>query len=234
MGTSEPTLSERGRSTTRRPRALLIAAATFMLVCAGLMILTIVVVPLVAPFGGVTEEFTDLSGQEGSQRFRSGWPPGIDPAEVQSVSRKYASSFDAHSCWYRIQLSTDAASAWRNAIHSEEERRYGKTSDQRDEGVEGVHRSVGRPPPLHRQTGTTPDWWLPPAIEFRATELMRWYHDFQSGVGRATYSGYDETTNTLWIYEYSAQHDRLWPPGKLPDGKPFSTIKRAALNPPGG
>ena len=85
---------------------------------------------------------------------------------------------------------------------------------------------------MHRQTGTTPTWWSPPAIDFRATELMKWYRGYDSGVGRATYSGYDETTKTLWIYEYSCQHDQLWSQGNVPTGQQFSTIKESIREAP--
>ena len=56
---------------------------------------------------------------------------------------------------------------------------------------------------------------------------MKWYRNNDSGVGRATYSGYDEATNSLWIYHYSAQHDRLWTRGDVPAGEQFSTIKKS-------
>ena len=56
---------------------------------------------------------------------------------------------------------------------------------------------------------------------------MLWYDNYYSGVGRATYSGFDESTSLLWIYEYAAQHDKLWEPGDRPTGIDFSTV-----NPP--
>jgi hypothetical protein len=52
---------------------------------------------------------------------------------------------------------------------------------------------------------------------------MKWYRDYYSGVGRATYSAYDESAQTLWIYEYSCQHDILWSSGDVPAGEHFST-----------
>ena len=96
------------------------------------------------------------------------------------------------------------------------------------EGLEGVHRILGGPPPLHRQTGATPAWWSPSAIDFRATEIMVWYEGHYSGVGRAVYSGYDESSKTLWIYEYACQHDQLWPPRAIPAGEQFSMTKQSA------
>lgn len=91
-------------------------------------------------------------------------------------------------------------------------------------GSEGVSRTIAGPPPQHRQTGSTPGWWTPPAIVFRATEAMEWYTGYGSGVGRATYSAYDQATGELWIYEYSGQHDQLWDLGKVPAGEQFSTL----------
>jgi hypothetical protein len=79
------------------------------------------------------------------------------------------------------------------------------------EKVEIIPGNVVGPPPLHKQTGVTPVWWTPPAISFRATEIMLWYDGFDSGVGRAAYSAFDESTGILWMYDYAAQHDLLWP-----------------------
>lgn len=174
-------------------------------------------------FGAVTSQFADASGAEARKRLGHDWPSNVDPAQVESVSRKHASEFDRHSTWYRIRLAPAAADAWRDACHAREEHIYDGVRDAGSSGIEGVHRTITGPPPLRRQTGSTPHWWSPPAIEFRATELMKWY-DAESGVGRATYSAYDSATKTLWIYEYSAQHDLLWPRGNMPAGEHFSTI----------
>ena len=84
-----------------------------------------------------------------------------------------------------------------------------------------MRRAIEGPPPLHQQTGTTPAWWKPPAIEFRATEEMSWYENYDSGVGHATYTAFDESTGRLWIYKYSCQHDILWQHGQLPEGEPL-------------
>ncbi len=61
---------------------------------------------------------------------------------------------------------------------------------------------------------------------------MLWYKDGESGVGRAVYSGVVEPTNTLWVYLYVCQHDRLWLRGKVPAGEQFLTIKRVVVNVP--
>ena len=85
----------------------------------------------------------------------------------------------------------------------------------------GVSRTIAGPPPLHSQTGETPVWWKPPSTDFRATEVMLWYKQYASGVGRATYTAFDQHTGMLWIYEYACQHDILWPNGEVPPGKVF-------------
>ncbi len=96
-----------------------------------------------------------------------------------------------------------------------------------DECCEGVHRiTISRPPSLRRYTGRIPTWWSPPKIRFRATEMMKWYANYDSGYARATYSGFDESTSTLWVYKYVCQHDRLWSPGDLPEGTPFKVEKK--------
>jgi len=92
------------------------------------------------------------------------------------------------------------------------------------EGLEGVHRILTGPPPQHSRTGDTPTWWKPPTLDFRATEVMLWYTNYDSGVGRATYSTFDESMGTLWIYNYACQHDILWSRGNMPTGDIFSTI----------
>jgi hypothetical protein len=223
-----------GRSSFRLARQLSIRVTAVFLVCAAVAILAIGAIAsiLFGPFGEVNLEFTDLSGEEASQRLAREWPAGIDTAEVQKVSRKYESTIDSHSSWYRIGISPEAAATWRDDIHLKEEQCYDFGLSHLDKGIEGVHRIVSGPPPMHRQTGTTPAWWSPPAIDFRATELMKWYRNYDSGVGRATYSGYDESTNTLWVYEYSAQHDLLWTSGNVPVGRQFSTINQSLRKSP--
>ncbi len=59
---------------------------------------------------------------------------------------------------------------------------------------------------------------------------MKWYSGYNSGVGQAAYTGYDATQRTLWVYEYSCQHDRLWEPNQIPDGDVFSRLKGAEHN----
>ena len=93
--------------------------------------------------------------------------------------------------------------------------------------MEAVRRMVPGPPPLHWATGDSPPWWTPPNIAFRATEAMKWYSGFDSGVGQAAYTGYDVDRGTLWVYEYSCQHDRLWEPNQIPTGEVFSRLKDA-------
>ncbi len=93
------------------------------------------------------------------------------------------------------------------------------------EGVEGVHRTVAGPPPANWQTGECPSWWTPPKIDFRATEVMLWYTNYESGVGRATYTSFDRQSGVLWIYDYACQHDKLWTHGNIPPGTMFTSSK---------
>jgi len=73
--------------------------------------------------------------------------------------------------------------------------------------TEGVTRTLNGQIPLRYQTGTTPDWWNPPDGPIRATEVMEWYSDYDSGYGTATYSFYEDAEGVLWIYDYIARHD---------------------------
>lgn len=166
-------------------------------------------------------DFTDLSGRRAKGRLGDAWPSIVDASVVQLVSYKYEASMDSDSSWYRIQLPKDAATQWMDHIHAKQERDSKSILDHHHEGLEGVHRTIVGPPSMQWRTGDTPHWWSPPEIEFRATEIMLWYRNYHSGVGHATYSVFDESTSTLWIYDYRAQHNKLWSHGDVPKGTPI-------------
>lgn len=166
-----------------------------------------------------SEEFTDLSGPAARRRLDYVGPDSVDAARVASVDYKTEWSRDSSSTWYRITLDEPDAVAWMDDVHADEEAWARKLAGTSGYAPEGVRRAVAGPPPLHRQTGTTPAWWSPPSKEFRATEVMAWYVSNDSGVGRATYSAFDDSTNMLWIYRYTAQHDLLWPRSHVPEGE---------------
>ncbi|HEV8004177.1 MAG TPA: hypothetical protein VGP63_30210 [Planctomycetaceae bacterium] len=170
-------------------------------------------------------EFHHLPGAAAKDRLGENWPASIDPNSVASVSYKFASTIDSCSSWFRIELDEASASIWAEAAHSDEEE-MARSHYYRDRPVEGVRRVVPGPPPLHRQTGSTPTWWSPPAADCRATEFMAWYQRYDSGVGWALYSVFDPSTKTLWIYSNSAQHDLLWRHGELPAGRPIPGLKQ--------
>jgi len=170
---------------------------------------------------GFRTEFDGLSGRAAKRRL-PGWPAGVAAGDVEAVSYKSESSRDSHSKWIRIRLTEDAASIWMDHAHQDQENSY---KQRRHHLHEGVHRTVVGPPPQRSQTGITPTWWNPPSIDFRATEVMLWYTDYDSGVGRATYSAFDESTGALWVYSYACQHDLLWTRGNPPTGTPFSKIE---------
>lgn len=174
------------------------------------------------PFGGWAGrvELDAVAGTVARDQLNA-WPPAVAPGDVENVTCKLQSTIDSHSSWYRLQLTPDAAASWMNSVHAAEESESHEKQGDHIEGVEGVHRMIPGPPPLHRQTGETPDWWTPPEVEFRATEVMVWYRNYSSGVGRATYSAFDESSGVLWIYEYGAQHDLLWTRGQPPAGDRF-------------
>lgn len=185
------------------------------------------------PFQGFdgSSEFVDRSGPA-AMRSMDDWPRDVSPSKVERVSRKFAYSIDSHSDWYKIELDPESAAAWADFVHRERERSSRDSVSHDDRGLEGVRRSIDGPPPLHTTTGDPPSWWTPPAIEFRATEAMLWYSGFDSGVGQAAYTGYDEAQQTLWVYEYSCQHDRLWERNEIPAGEVFSRLKESkSFNP---
>lgn len=174
---------------------------------------------LFSPFLGQSE-FTDLPGDSAKLRL-GGWPAGVDPGNVQAISYKSENSRDSYSSWYRIKLRASDAEKWIGQLHSRQEEGARAFLGDQHEGLEGVSRTIAGPPPLHSQTGDTPVWWKPPSTDFRATEVMLWYKQYYSGVGRATYTAFDQHTGVLWIYEYACQHDILWPHGEVPPGKVF-------------
>lgn len=185
----------------------------FYIVCGGIVLMAILVLGafLLAAFRGLDGniEFTDFCGPLAKRRLDTAWPSAVDPDAVQSVSHKVQWSRDSFSSWFRIKLPKHAARLWADQCHAGQERYSRWAMGDQHESMECVHRIIDGPPPLHHQTGETPPWWTPPSMSFRATEIRLWYKDFDSGVGRATYSAFDESPGILWIYEYAAQHDRL-------------------------
>lgn len=156
-----------------------------------------------------SEEFVDLSGSLAKQHLSSSWPSAVDPAAVESVSWKTQWSRDSFSSWFRIKLTKDAAQLWTEYIHAQQELYSRRAMSDRHESIECVHRIVNGPPPMHHQIGDTPAWWFPASTSFRATEIILWYTGDGSGVGRAVYSGFDESSGILWVYEYASQHNKF-------------------------
>lgn len=186
---------------------------------AGILVVGALLLNSFSVFDG-SKEFSNLSGSVAIQRLGDAWPSSVDPRAVESISYKTQQSRDSFSTWFRIKLSKNTAKLWADHTHMEQERSSKQAMSNHHESIECVHRIVDGPPPLHHQTGETPAWWSPPSINFRATEIMLWYKGFDSGIGRAVYSVFDESTGILWIYEYAAQHDKLWSPGKMPAEAP--------------
>ncbi|NOX54422.1 MAG: hypothetical protein GXP27_08260 [Planctomycetes bacterium] len=168
------------------------------------------------------KEFTNLPGPSAKKQLAHVWPKAVDANAVESLCYKTEWARDSSSTWYRIQLKERDASVWMDYVHAREKEWAGELASMHDGtyyALEGVDRTITGPSPLHKQTGTTPTWWSPPSKELRATEVMVWDADGDSGTGRATYSAFDDSSDTLWIYQYAAQHDVLWPRGQIPDGK---------------
>ena len=187
---------------------------------------------LINPFAGFAgeTEFTALSASAAKRRLPD-WPDGVATSDVDTISFKSAHSRDSYSSWLCIKITDDAALTWSNQAHTHQEEWSKQCLHDLHEGLEGVRRTVDGPPPLHSQTGETPSWWSPPAIPFRATEVMLWYDDFYSGVGRATYTAFDNSDQTLWVYDYACQHDTLWAQGSVPNGDVFTTLDQENQQP---
>ena len=145
------------------------------------------------------------------------------PSDVAQLSFKDEWSRDSFSYWYKIKLKPGAAIKWRDKIHKRQAASPRYDGDHY-EGYQGVHYLIAGPPPQNWQTGSTPNWWKPPSIDFRATEVMIWQEDFYSGTGRGVYSAFDETTGELWIYGSACKHDLLWGHEEVPAGESFGDI----------
>jgi hypothetical protein len=202
-----------------------------LLRAAAIVLVALLIVFVIAFRMNAGTGFHDLSGAAAKERLGEKWAASVDPNSVASVSYKSESTIDSCSSWFRIELDEASASIWADAAHSDEEE-MARSPYYRDRPVEGVRRVVAGPPPLHRQTGSTPRWWSPPAADCRATEFMAWYSHYDSGVGWALYSVFDPATKTLWIYSNSAQHDLLWRHGELPAGTPIPGLKKTAARAP--
>ena len=212
--------------TLRRVVLILFYAACVCIVLVAMLFFGAIVLN---PFGGFagSTQFANRSGPS-AKRSMNAWPTAVDPSKVRFVSLKHDYSIDSHSTWYKIELDHRSSQLWADSVHADRER-YSRESLRRDDrGLEGVRRIVPGPPPLHSTTGDTPEWWSPPSIDFRATEAMKWYSGYDSGVGQAAYTGYDADKQVLWVYEYACQHDRLWEPNQIPNGDVFSRLEETA------
>lgn len=174
-----------------------------------------------AGFDGVSE-FENYTGARAKRKLND-WPDGVVPSDVAQLSFKDEWSRDSFSYWYKIKLKPGAAIKWRDKIHKRQAASPRYDGDHY-EGYQGVHYLIAGPPPQNWQTGSTPNWWKPPSIDFRATEVMIWQEDFYSGTGRGVYSAFDETTGELWIYGSACQHDLLWGHEEVPAGESFGDI----------
>ncbi len=175
---------------------------------------------LFPPFGPMSDGFRNLAGADARNRLREEWPPNIEPSDVLRVSMQHNSSIDASTRWYQIELTPSAAALWQEFVHAREAERI-MSAGHPGEAVEGVVRDLDSLPEFRLQQGSTPSWWKPPQGTVHATEGVKWYKS-QSGVGYGLYSQFDETTGTLWICDYSAQHGYLWEKGAVPEGRRFN------------
>jgi len=189
--------------------------------CRTIVVLVIALVALVVcfpPFGPVSREFSEVSGEKFVAYFGSRWPVEVAPKEIERASGKLYSCIDCHANWVRIAIRREAAGDWQDSVHAalEKPSQYRQSS----ETTEGVYRIVTNPTFVKPSFATAPKWWTPPPLDFRMTERM-WY---STGATYADvlYSGFDPLTNTLWIFDYGQQHGQLWKAGEIPEGRQFA------------
>ena len=176
----------------------------------GCLFVSVIAITSLDPFP--TLEFIDKPGPAASRKMGS-WEFTVDPAAVRQISMKSASSIDSYSRWSKFELSQFDA----DTIASELHKRMA-TIDvylQRKKECEQATRAIVSIP-IRSPTSETPDWWLAPAGTGDATENMLWYPGATYGVAQGCYTIYDANNETLWVYEYAAQHDSHWERGARP------------------
>ena len=137
----------------------------------------------------------------------------VDPVVVRSISMKSASSIDSYSTWSKFELGHSDAKTIASDLHNRM-----ATIDpyfQRTKECEQSRRSINSIP-IRSPTSGPASWWAPPTATGDATENMLWYPDATYGVAQGCYTIYDAKHETLWVYEYAAQHDSHWERGSRP------------------
>ena len=168
-------------------------------------------------------EFVDKPGPAASGKMHS-WDFTVDPAAVRRVSMKSASSIDSYSTWSKFELPKPDAKTFAAELHAR--MAIIDAYVQRTKECEQATRAITMIP-IRSPTTDTPVWWSPPTGAGDATENMLWYPDATYGVAQGCYTVYDALSETLWAYEYAAQHDSHWERGARPSyGAPTTnTIK---------
>lgn len=167
-------------------------------------------------------EFVDEPGPAASRKMHS-WEFTVDPVAIRCVSMKSASSIDSYSRWSKYELSLSHAKTLAAELHAGM-----ATIDaylQRTKECEQATRTISSIE-IRSPTSNAPDWWSPPTGVGDATENMLWYPDATYGVAQGCYTIYNTESETLWVYEYTAQHDSHWDRG----GRPAYGV--AATDPP--
>ena len=111
-------------------------------------------------------EFVDRSGPVAARKMYS-WDFTVDPADVQRVSMKSASSIDSYSTWSKLMLGQSDAKTIAAELHNRM-----ATIDaynQRTKECEQAKRSITSIP-IRSPTSVTPAWWAPPTGVGDATE----------------------------------------------------------------
>jgi hypothetical protein len=176
-------------------------------------------------FDGPVERIA-LSGPEAQSQLGKQWPDGLDSGLVDAVDFKWHGSRDSGSTWFKIRCTPAAARTWTKKMR-DDELGWAAFCRRLHSDREGIDRVLHGKPDLRQATGTPPAWWAPPSIDFQAAEIMLWYKTNPSGVARCIYSGFDSSTQTLWIYHYLCQHDRMWTRGSPPNGTGIDFTKVA-------
>jgi hypothetical protein len=154
-------------------------------------------------------QFADKPGPVAARKMNS-WDFTVDPVAVRRVSVKSAAGIDSYSTWSKFELGHSDAKTIAAELHN----RMATIAPyfQRTKECEQATRTITSIP-MRSPTADPPGWWVPPTANGNATENMLWYRNAPYGVAHGCYTIYDAKHETLWVYEYAAQHDSHWDRG---------------------
>lgn len=189
---------------------LVLTAAVGSVICLSAIIASRAVIS----WDGV-ESFDEAAGED-VRRLLS--DAGIDIAslDIGRITMRRAWTRDSHCEWWRVEVVDADAAVLADQFHtrlvpSSRFLREKFEIERRDSTIVAIS--------VRAESARSPAWFRPPVGEGRRTEVMSWYHDSPSGYGTGCDTLCDVAAGVLWIYVFSAQHERLWARGAGESGE---------------